>query len=79
MQGKKTEPWRIIIGIISIAFIMYMYSEKDILPTYSTMPKEQVAPLILTTILVTFIKAASITGIILLIKWIIKKFTKRMD
>ena len=37
------------------------------------MPKEQVNPLIATTIAVSLIKVAAITGGILLIKWIISK------
>ena len=72
-DNKKREPWRIIVGIISIAFIVYMWVEKDIMTIYTTMPKEQVAPLITTTIVVSLIKVVSIAGGILLTKWIIGK------
>ena len=72
-DNKKKEPWRIIVGILAIAFIVYMWVEKDIMTIYTTMPKEQVAPLIATTIAVSLIKVAAITGGILLIKWIISK------
>lgn len=74
---KKKEPWRIIVGIISIAFIVYMWVEKDIISIYTTMPKEQVAPLIATTILVSLVKSGAIAGAILLIKWIAGKITKK--
>lgn len=30
MKDQKKEPWRIIVAIISIAFIIYMWIEKDI-------------------------------------------------
>ncbi|MGN1466795.1 MAG: hypothetical protein ACI4W1_00660 [Ruminococcus sp.] len=74
---EKIEPWRIILGIISIAFIMYMWVKKDIISIYTTMPKEQIAPLIATTIFVSLIKVGAIAGAILLIKWIVGKITKK--
>ena len=47
--------------------------QKDIMAIYSTMPKEQVVPLIATTAAVSLIKVAAIAGGILLMKWIIAK------
>ena len=76
-DNKKKEPWRIIVGILAIVFIVYMWVKKDIVTIYTTMPKEQVAPLIATTIAVSLIKVAAITGGILLIKWIISKFKNK--
>ena len=76
-NNKKKEPWRIIVGILAIIFILYMWVKKDIVTIYTTMPKEQVAPLIATTIAVSLIKVAAITGGILLIKWIIGKFKNK--
>ncbi|MBQ5742150.1 MAG: hypothetical protein IIV53_09930 [Bacteroidaceae bacterium] len=73
----KKEPWRIAVGILAIAFIVYMWVEKDIITIYTTMPREQVAPLIVTTIAVSLIKVAAIAGGILLIKWIISKFKNK--
>ena len=70
---KKKEPWRIVVGILAIAFIVYMWVEKDIMAIYSTMPKEQAVPLIATTAAVSLIKVAAIAGGILLMKWIIAK------
>ena len=72
-EQKKKEPWRIIVGVISVAFIAYMWVRKDIVSIYSTMPKEQLVPLIATTLAVSLIKVAAIAGGILLIKWIIGK------
>ncbi len=72
-ENKKKEPWRITVGIISIAFIVYMWVEKDIMTIYTSMPREQVVPLIATTIAVSLIKVAVIAGGIMLIKSVISK------
>ncbi len=73
---KKIEPWRIIVFIIAVAFIIFMWVKKDIAEIYATMPTEQIAPLIVTTIAVSLLKVAVIAGVILLIKWIIDKLKK---
>ena len=75
--NKKKEPWRMIVGILSVVFIVYMWVKKDILTIYATMPKEQVLPLIAATIAVSLIKIAAIAGGILLLKWIINKVIKK--
>ena len=70
---KKKEPWRIIVGIIAMLFIVYMWVKKDIMAIYTTMPMEQIIPFIATTIVVSLVKVAVIAGAILLFKWIIRK------
>ena len=40
MNNQKKEPWRIVVAIISILFIIYMWVEKDILAIYQSMPAE---------------------------------------
>ncbi|MCR4962753.1 MAG: hypothetical protein K6B40_02580 [Firmicutes bacterium] len=77
MKNSKREPWRIIVGSIAIAYIVYMWAKKDIIAIYTTMPKEQIVPLIVTTLLVSLLKVAAIAGGILLIKWIVHKMTKK--
>ncbi len=76
-KNKKKEPWRIIVFIISVLFIVFMWVKNDIVAIYTTMPAEQVAPLIATTIVVSLIKVAAIAGVVLLIKWIIGKINKK--
>lgn len=76
-NNKKKEPWRFIVGIISIAYIVCMWVKKDIIATYTTMPQEQVIPLIATTFVVSLIKVAAIAGGIFMIKWFIGKVKKR--
>ena len=72
MKVKK-EPWRIVVGIISVIFIIFMWIKNDIISIYTTMPKEQIVPLIATTVAVSVLKVAIITSVVLLVKWIIKK------
>ena len=73
---KKKEPWRIVVGVLAISWIIYTWIEKDIAEIYATMPEEQVLPLVVTTVVVSLLKVAALTGIILLIKWLIGKFKK---
>ena len=72
-NSKKKEPWRIIVGIIAIGYIIFMWVKKDIVSIYTTMPQEEVIPLIVTTMAVSFIKVAVLTGGILLVKFGISK------
>ena len=75
-ENKKKEPWRIVVFIISVAYIVFMWVRKDIADIYATMPAEQVVPLIATTIAVSLLKVAAIAGVVLLIKWVIGKVKK---
>ena len=76
-KNNSKEPWRIVVGIISIAYIVFMWVKKDIVSIYTTMTQEQVFPLIITTVVVSLIKVAVIAGAILLIKWIIGKISSK--
>lgn len=76
-EKKKKEPWRIIVFIIAVLFIVFMWVKNDVVSIYTTTPKEQVVPLIATTILVSLIKIAAIAGVVLLIKWIVGKINKK--
>ena len=73
---KKIELWRIIVFIISIMFIVYMWSKKGIADIYATMPQEQIVPLIVTTVAVSLLKVAVIALGVLLIKWIVGKIRR---
>ena len=74
---KRIEPWRIIVFILALAFIIFMWVKKDISKIYATVPQEQIAPLVVTTIAVSLMKVAAIAGAILLIKWIVGKTNKK--
>ena len=75
-ENKKTEPWRIIVFILSVAYIVFMWVRKDIAEIYAAMPPEQVAPMIATTVAVSLVKAAALAGAVLLIRWVMGKVKK---
>ena len=75
-ENKKKEPWRIVVFLICVAYIVFMWVRKDIAALYAAMPADQAAPLIATTIAVSLLKAAAITGAVLLIKWVMGKVKK---
>ena len=72
----KKEPWRIIIGILSAAWIIYMWVKKDIAAIYAAMPPEQILPLVVTNVAVTLLKVIGIAAVILLVKWLAAKLKK---
>ena len=76
-NNKKPEPWRIIVGILSVAFIVYMWIKEDILAIYATAPTEQIVPMIVTTLAVSLAKVAALAGGILLVKWLLRKFKNK--
>ena len=77
MNKNKKEPWRIILALLSIGFIIFLWIKKDIASIYSTMPKEQVAPMIVTTVFVSLLKVAGIAAALLLVKWLVGKMQNR--
>ena len=74
---KKKEPWRIVVFSIAVAFIVFMWVKKDIVDIYTTMPSEQIMPLIVTTLAVSLLKVVVIAGVILLLKWLFSKMKRR--
>ena len=72
-NDRNMEPWRIIVGTVSIAFILFLWVKNNIASTFTTMPKEQAIPLAVATTLVSACKVAVITGVIFLTKWVIQK------
>ena len=77
MKKYKKELWRIILALLSIGFIIFLWIKKDIASIYSTMPKEQIAPMIVTTVLVSLLKVAGIAATLLLVKWLVGKMQNR--
>ena len=77
MDGKKKEPWRILVAVAAVIYIVVLWVKKDIVAIYNTMPREQIAPMIATTVTVSLLKVAALTGGILLVKWIVGKVMGR--
>ena len=73
MKGKKVELWRIVVGIISIAYIIFMWVKKDIVADLSAIPAEALLPLILINVWVSLLKIFAIAAVVFLIKWIFTK------
>jgi hypothetical protein len=73
MNPKKKEPWRIVVGLLSIAWIIWMWADKDVAAIYAAMPAEDALPLIVTTVAVSAAKVGVIAGAVFLIKWMLAK------
>ena len=69
----KKEPWRILVGVLAIGWIVSMWVKKDIAAIYATMPPEQILPLVATNVAVTLLKVIGIAAVILLVKWLAGK------
>ena len=73
MRKDIPKPVRILIGLVAIAWIVYMWVKKDITATMAAIPAEEAIPLVLTSMAVTLVKVAMLTAAILLIKWLTGK------
>lgn len=81
MKNKKIKPWRVVAFALSAVFIVYMWVSKDIAAIYQTMPQEHITPMIITTVLVSLLKAAGFVAAVFLFKCTvgkIKKATRRI-
>ena len=74
---KKIAPWRIIAAVISVGYILYMWTEKDIASIYATVPEEQIFPIVATTIAVAVGKITLVAVGVIFLKWIMKKLKNR--
>ena len=73
MEKPKKEPWRILVGILSFAYILFLWVKKDILSIYAALPPEEALPLAVTTVVVSIVKVLALTGALWLMKWSIGK------
>ena len=74
---KKTEPWRLVLGLVSIVYIVYMWVRKDIAGIWGSLPKEELLPIVLTSTAVSVLKIAAIAAVVFLARWLIRKFSKK--
>ncbi len=76
MEKKKKEPWRIVVFVAAVLYILWMWVKKDISATLATLPEEQALPIIITSLAVTLVKVAVLAGAVLLGKWLLGKLRK---
>ena len=77
MDGKKKEPWRIVLALLSVAYIVFLWVKKDLLSVYAAASKEQVLPVMATTAAVTLVKVILIAAAVGIIRWIAGKYKKK--
>ena len=70
---KKPEPWRIVVFALAILWIIFMWVRKDLASIGTAVPREQLLPLLATTLGVSLLKAAAIAGAVLFLKWLAGK------
>ena len=73
----KKAPWRYVVGLLSAAFIVYLWSEKDVAGIYGDLPKEDLVPLLTVNVAVTLLKVVGIAAVVWLVRWLIAKLNKR--
>ncbi len=76
MENNKKEPWRIIVFIISIIFIIYMFVTKNN-GGDTALTAELAAPAMITSIAVTVVKFAIITAVVFIGKHVIGKIRNK--
>ena len=75
-KSQKKPAWRIAAFILGVAAIVVMWAGKDVTSRFAGMSPEQALPMVVTSIAVTLLKVALMTGVVLLIKWLAGKIRK---
>ena len=73
---QKNEPWRILVALASVAYIVFLWVRKGISAAPS-LPEGAVFPLIATTAAVTLGKVALLAAAVFLIRWIVRKLRNK--
>jgi len=73
----KKEWWRWVVGLLGAAWIVYMWSTKDIAGQYAGMTREDMLPLVAVNVAVTLLKVMGIAAVVWLVRWIIAKWNKK--
>ena len=72
----KKAPWRYAVAAVSVIFIIYMWTQKNLAAVYAELPPEQLLPVVVTTLAVTIVKVAGIAAVVFLVKWLLKKLKR---
>lgn len=70
----KKEPWRIVVFVVAVAWIVFMWVKKDLARVTADLALADALPMIITSTVVTLVKVASITAALLLLKWLAGEF-----
>ena len=73
MKNNTPKPVRILLAVLSAAFIIFLWVKKNVAGIYAAMPAEAAVPMIVTSLAVSLGKAALIAAGIILMKWILNK------
>ena len=73
---QKNEPWRILVALASVAYIVFLWVRKGIASAPS-LPDGALLPLIVTTAAVTLGKVALLAAAVFLIRWIARKLRNK--
>lgn len=76
MKHQKPGALKIVVACLCVAYILFLWIKKDILAIYTTAPADQIIPMVITSIGVSLLKVAALTGVILIVKWIGSKISK---
>lgn len=68
----KKEKHGVVVGIISVLYIIGMWVKKDLVSTQVTIT----LPLVVTSVAVTIFKVAAIALVVLFIKWLTNKLKR---
>lgn len=73
----KKNWWRWCVGLLSAAWIVYLWTTKKVAGQYADMAREDLLPLIITNAAVTLLKVAAIAAAVWLARWLVAKWNKR--
>ena len=72
-------PWRVAAGVLGVAAIIYVWSAKDMTAVYSGLPAEAIVPMLVTNVVVTLLKVATIAAVVWAVKWLAKKIAHKQS
>ena len=72
----KKAPWRYAVAAVSVIFIIYMWTQKNLAAVYAELPLEQLLPVVVTSVAVSLVKVAGIAAVVFLVKWLLKKLKR---
>lgn len=70
---KKIEPRRLVLGLASFAYIIFLWVKKNVAGAWSSLSTEALLPVILTSVAVSALKIVAIAAVVFLVRWLISK------